>query len=82
MARAFKRLAREASKTRHSGRVLNWANRLHKLEVCLFEVNARLVSLLQRMPEGELTEADKDFLTAAEEFRSHLKTVLESSNGS
>lgn len=76
MARAYQRLKSEARKGRNTRKVLNWANRLTKLEVALYEVNGRLVSLLQRMPDEELTEADKGFLVAAEEFRAHLKEVL------
>lgn len=81
MSKTFKRLASEARRKGNTRRVLNWAARLHHLEVAVFELNARLVSQLQRIPEGELTEADKAFFVAAEEFRAHVKEVLEANHG-
>lgn len=76
MARAFKRLQKEAQRGRDTRRVLNWANRLHRLEEALFEHNARIVRLLKEKPEEELTELDKSFLESAEEFRQHVTEVL------
>jgi len=76
MARAFKRLQKEAARSSNTRRVLNWANRLHRLEEALFEHNARVVRLLREKPEEELTENDKSFLESAEEFRAHVTEVL------
>lgn len=42
----------------------------------MYEHNARLVRLLNEKPEEELTEDDKSFLEAAEEFRAHCTEVL------
>lgn len=42
----------------------------------MFEHNARVVRLLNEKPEEELTESDKQFLQAAEEFRAHCTEVL------
>lgn len=76
MARAYQRLQKQARRSRDTRRVLNWANRLHRLEEAVFEHNARVVRLLTEKPEEELTEADKQFLEAAEEFRAHCTEVL------
>lgn len=76
MARAYQRLQKQARRSRDTRRVLNWANRLHRLEEAMFEHNARVVRLLNEKPIEELTEADKQFLMAAEEFRAHCAEVL------
>lgn len=81
MARAFKRMAREARGKKNTNRVLNWAHRLHQLEVAVFELHGHIGRELRAKDEESLTDYDKDLLQAGEDFRAHLKTVLEATDG-
>lgn len=79
MAKAFRQLTRRAqSRTAARSPRTNWALRLNKLEIMLFELNSRLVRQIHsEVPQGSSpSEFDTDFLEAAEEFRQHLTAVV------
>lgn len=80
MARVFQRLLK-ASKTQKAGlKVLGWDRRLRRLEESLFEANALKVREINQVcgeESREPTDWESDFLGAAEDFRKHLKEVLE-----
>lgn len=79
MARAFKRLAKEARAKGNTRRVLNWAHRLHQLEVAVFELHAHIGRELRK--QETVSDADEQLLQAGEDFRAHVKAVLEATNG-
>lgn len=86
MAKAYQQLRKrtESRKRRTLTARTNFVARIAALEVMLFENNSRQVRLVHerlKTPEGTISpsEAEADFLQAAEEFRQHLTGVI---NGS
>lgn len=79
MGRAFQRLAKQVKGRRAPLR--KWTSvrgRFYNIEVMLYELNAYVIRHLSRMesPDDELTESDKDFLAAAEDFKKVLEEVV------
>lgn len=79
MARAFKRLAADSRRKKNTGRVLRWAHRLHQLEVAVFELHGFVGRDLRK--KVELTDSEQQLLEAGEQFREHVKRVLEATDG-
>lgn len=83
MAKAFQQLTKRAKarKVRTQTARTNFIARIATLEMMLYESNSRQVRLIHERLKGEdgtisPSEAETDFLQAAEEFRHHLTEVL------
>lgn len=81
MAKAYQQFKKRAKTPRTLSARTNFVARISSLEIMLYELNSRIVRQIYRdnPDQTTLSEWDTDFLQAAEEFRSHLKGVV---NGS
>lgn len=76
MAKAFNRLKKQVQDRKvYTASPGLWA-RIRRMEEALFELNCYVVRVIHALPEESLSEEDKQFGQAAEEFKKHLEEVL------